>query len=65
MHTSIRYWIGVASREHVMKGICDGFAQLCHGKEDPLKKMNTGDWIIITLQRKVCKKLLLIKSSLQ
>ncbi|MDH5164102.1 hypothetical protein P9D39_09605 [Heyndrickxia oleronia] len=48
-----------------MKGICDGFAQLCHGKEDPLKKMNTGDWIIITLQRKVCKKLLLIKSSLQ
>lgn len=46
MHTSIRYWIGVASREHVMKGICDGFAQLCHGKEDPLKKMNTGDWII-------------------
>lgn len=29
-----------------MKGICGGFAQLCHGKEAPLKKMNTGDWII-------------------
>lgn len=41
-----RYWIGVASRDHVMKGIDGGFAQLCHGKEAPLKKMNTGDWII-------------------
>lgn len=41
IHTNIRYWIGVASREHAMKGIYGGFAQLCHGKEAPLKKMNT------------------------
>lgn len=41
-----RYWIGVASRDHVIKGVYGGFAQLCHGKEAPLKKMNTGDWII-------------------
>lgn len=41
-----RYWIGVASRDHVLKGVNGGFAQLCHGKEAPLKKMNVGDWLI-------------------
>ncbi|MDM5303958.1 EVE domain-containing protein [Bacillus subtilis] len=41
-----RYWVGVASRDHVIKAIQGGFAQLCHGKEAPLKKMNKGDWII-------------------
>lgn len=35
-----------ASRDHVLKGVCGGFAQLCHGKEAPLKKMSVGDWII-------------------
>lgn len=34
------------SSDHVMKGVHGGFAQLFHGKEAPLKKMNTGDWII-------------------
>lgn len=41
-----RYWIGVASRDHVLKGVSGGFAQLCHGKEAPLKRMNPDDWII-------------------
>lgn len=41
-----RYWIGVASRDHVMNAVQGGFAQLCHGKKAPLKKMSTGDWII-------------------
>lgn len=41
-----RYWIGVASRDHVMNAVQGGFAQLCHGKQEPLKKMSTGDWII-------------------
>lgn len=41
-----RYWIGVASRDHVMKAVQGGFAQLCHGKLAPLKKMRNGDWII-------------------
>lgn len=40
------YWIGVASRDHVLKGIEGGFAQLCHGKSSPLKRMKSGDWII-------------------
>jgi len=41
-----RYWIGVASRDHVINAVQGGFAQLCHGKQAPLKKMSTGDWII-------------------
>ena len=31
-----RYWIGVACREHVGRGVAGGFAQLCHGKAAPL-----------------------------
>lgn len=42
----MRYWIGVASREHVMRGVKGGFAQVCHGEEGPLKQMRKGDWII-------------------
>lgn len=41
-----RYWIGVASRQHVLIGRAGGFAQLCHGKAQPLKRMTTGDGII-------------------
>ena len=41
-----RYWIGVASREHVHNGITCGIAQMCHGKQGPLKRMQPGDWII-------------------
>jgi EVE domain-containing protein len=41
-----RFWIAVASREHVMKGVAGGFAQVCHGKGGPLNRMVEGDWII-------------------
>jgi hypothetical protein len=41
-----RYWIGVVSQSHVVKGVEGGFAQLCHGKCIPLKRMNKGDWLI-------------------
>ncbi len=41
-----RYWIGVASRRHVLKGVEGGFAQLCHGKAQPLRRMAKGDWIV-------------------
>jgi hypothetical protein len=41
-----RYWIAVASREHVMRGIAGGFAQVCHGKTGPLNRMAPGDWIV-------------------
>ncbi|MBS0651736.1 MAG: EVE domain-containing protein [Verrucomicrobia bacterium] len=42
----MRYWIGVASREHVKRGVAGGFAQVCHGKGGPLKQMTAGDWIV-------------------
>ncbi|WP_313897332.1 EVE domain-containing protein [Bacillus cereus group sp. BfR-BA-01380] len=42
----INYWIGVASRDHVLKGVEGGIAQLCHGDSSPLKRMKSGDWII-------------------
>lgn len=42
----MRYWIGVASKNHVQRGITGGFCQLCHGKAQPLKRMQQGDWII-------------------
>ena len=41
-----RYWIGVASKDHVNRGVAGGFCQLCHGKAQPLKRMAVGDWII-------------------
>lgn len=42
----VRYWIAVASKEHVKKGVAGGFAQVCHGKSSPLNRMEEGDWII-------------------
>jgi predicted RNA-binding protein len=41
-----RYWIGVASKDHVLRGVKGGFCQLCHGKNNPLKRLSPGDWII-------------------
>lgn len=41
----MRYWIGVASSDHVARGVAGGFCQLCHGKATPLKRMSPGDWI--------------------
>jgi hypothetical protein len=40
-----RYWIGVASGDHVEKGIDGGFAQLGHGKLAPIRRLSPGDWI--------------------
>jgi hypothetical protein len=41
-----RYWIGIASKEHVKMGVAGGFSQLCHGKAQPLKRMAMGDGLI-------------------
>lgn len=41
-----RYWIGVASRDHVEIGAAGDFAQLSHGKERPLRRMQPGDWLV-------------------
>lgn len=42
----MNYWIGVASRDHVTRGVTGGFCQLCHGKAQALKRMKQGDWLI-------------------
>jgi hypothetical protein len=41
-----RYWIGVVSRQHVLRGVEGGFAQIGHGKGAPLRRMAIGDWLI-------------------
>ena len=42
----MRYWIGVASHEHVQKAVKGGFTQICHGKISNLKYMSEEDWVI-------------------
>ncbi len=39
------YWIGVASRDHVLKGVAGGFCHLGHGKAAPVQRLSPGDWI--------------------
>lgn len=39
------YWIAVASAEHVRHGRKEGFMQVSHGKEAPLKRISPGDGI--------------------
>jgi hypothetical protein len=41
-----RYWIVVVSKDHVKRGVKDGFMQANHGKASSLKKLTTGDWVI-------------------
>ena len=42
----VRYWVGVVARDHALRGVEGGFAQLAHGKATPLKQMRTGDWLV-------------------
>jgi hypothetical protein len=41
-----KFWIGIVSKEHVERGKAGGFVQLCHGKQSPLKRMQSGDILI-------------------
>lgn len=43
--SATRFWIGVASADHVAIGRAGGFAQLGHGKAAPLKRLSPGDGI--------------------
>jgi EVE domain len=42
----MKYWIIVASKDHVQTGILEGIAQACHGKAAPLKRMKQNDYVI-------------------
>jgi hypothetical protein len=39
-------WLGVVSRAHVLRGVAEGFALVCHGKAAPLRKMQPGDYVV-------------------
>ena len=41
-----KFWLGVVSKEHVMRGVAGGFAQACHGKPAPLKRTSAGDGFV-------------------
>lgn len=41
-----RYWCGVVSKEHILRGVEGGFCQVCHGKRAPLARMSVGDGIV-------------------
>ena len=42
----VKYWMVVASKDHVKTGIAEGIAQACHGKASPLKRMQKGDFVV-------------------
>ena len=42
----MKYWIGVASKDHVLKGQQLGIAQFCHGKQSAAKRLHKGDYLI-------------------
>ena len=46
------YWILVASKDHLQRGLAGGFLQANHGKAGPLKRMRAGDWVIFYSPRK-------------
>ena len=40
------YWILVDAKKNVMQHVAGGFAQACHGKSHPLRRMHVGDGLI-------------------
>jgi hypothetical protein len=42
----LRYWVGVASDDHVQGAVEGGFCQLGHGKEAPVGRLKAGDLIV-------------------
>ena len=41
-----RNWLAVASAEHVRMGRKAGFMQVCHGKAQPLRRVQPGDRVV-------------------
>lgn len=41
-----RAYVGVVSAAHVERGVHGGFAQLCHGRAQPLRRMRPGDFLV-------------------
>ncbi|TWH40948.1 LOW QUALITY PROTEIN: EVE domain-containing protein [Dulcicalothrix desertica PCC 7102] len=43
---SHKYWIVVASKNHVQNGVLGSFMQACHGKASPLRRLQPDDLVI-------------------
>ena len=43
---SSRYWILVAARDHVQRGLSGGICQANHGKEAAIRRMKKGDGVL-------------------
>jgi hypothetical protein len=41
-----KYFLIVASKDHVLKGVKGGFAQAGHGRKDLMSKPSKGDWLV-------------------
>ena len=41
-----RNWLAIASAEHVAIGRAGGFMQVCHGKGEPLRRLQPGDRVV-------------------
>lgn len=52
----LKFWIGVACKEHVEKGLERGTCQFCHGKSGPVKRLHKGDFIIYYASKITMKK---------
>ncbi len=42
----MKYWIIVASKDHLQRGLAGGFIQANHSKAAPLKRMHQSDFVI-------------------
>lgn len=43
---AIRYWLGVVQRDHVLRGVAGGYAQVNHGARSPLAGMGVADGFV-------------------
>ena len=41
-----KYFIGVVTKEHVLRGVKMGIAQIGHGKRSGLARMQKNDWLV-------------------
>ncbi len=44
--SATKFWLGVASKNHVSIGVSQGFAQVNHGRKGPLMRMQSGDGLV-------------------
>ncbi|WP_338870800.1 EVE domain-containing protein [Spirosoma sp. SC4-14] len=56
MNETLHYWIVVASKDHVMRGVSGGFMQANHGKKTPLLRTKPNDWVIFYSPKQVLEQ---------